>query len=215
MIYECCIFVASNNTLCARFIERYLQKTRRKQKTSKMDRLNKPILFILSGLPASGKSTLSKFIAKEYKAIYLRIDTIEQGLKDLCNIDVEGEGYRLAYKIAMDNLKLNLNVVADSCNPINLTRKEWEQVATSNNSFYINIEIICSNQIEHKKRAESRSSEIQNLKLPKWNEIESREYHNWERERIIIDTANKTVQESETELKYKIKEFINQKQPCT
>ncbi len=101
-----------------------------------MDRLNKPILFILSGLPASGKSTLSKFIAKEYKAIYLRIDTIEQGLKDLCNIDVEGEGYRLAYKIAMDNLKLNLNVVADSCNPINLTRKEWEQVATSNNSFW-------------------------------------------------------------------------------
>lgn len=178
-----------------------------------MDILDKPILFILSGLPASGKSTLSKFIAKEYKAIYLRIDTIEQGLKDLCDIDVEGEGYGLAYKIAMDNLKLNLSVVADSCNPINLTRKEWEQVAKLNNSFYINIEIICSNQLEHKKRAESRSSEIQNLKLPKWNEIESREYHNWESERIIIDTANKTVQESETELKYKIKEFINQNQP--
>lgn len=37
-----------------------------------------PILFIMSGLPASGKSTLSKLIAKEYKASYFRIDTIEQ-----------------------------------------------------------------------------------------------------------------------------------------
>jgi len=37
----------------------------------------KPILFILSGLPASGKSTFAKLIAKEYHAIYLRIDTIE------------------------------------------------------------------------------------------------------------------------------------------
>jgi predicted kinase len=39
-----------------------------------------PIVFILSGLPASGKSTLSKFISKEYQGAYLRMDTIEQSL---------------------------------------------------------------------------------------------------------------------------------------
>jgi len=84
---------------------------------------NEPtILFILSGLPASGKSTLSKFISKEYQAAYLRIDTIEQRLRDLFKQDIHGEGYGLAYKIAEDNLKLGQNVVADSCNPIMLTR---------------------------------------------------------------------------------------------
>ncbi len=47
----------------------------------------KPTLFILSGLPAAGKSTLSKLISQEYGAVYLRIDTIEQGLRDLCRFE--------------------------------------------------------------------------------------------------------------------------------
>lgn len=59
----------------------------------------RPTLFILSGLPGSGKSTVSQFLAKRYDTLYLRIDTIEQGLRDLCHYDVEGEGYALAYKI--------------------------------------------------------------------------------------------------------------------
>ncbi len=164
----------------------------------------KPILFILSGLPATGKSTLSKLIAQEYGAVYLRIDTIEQGLRDLCRFDVQGEGYRLSYRIAGDNLKLGQNVVADSCNPINLTRTEWESVAKGNNSIFINIEVLCSNKEEHKKRVETRKSEIAGLKLPVWEDVENREYHSWEMERIIIDTVNKPVKESFEELKKKI-----------
>ena len=163
-----------------------------------------PTLFIISGLPASGKSTLSKLIAKKYNAFYLRIDTIEQGLRDLCNFDVQGEGYRLSYRIVADNLKIGHNVVADSCNPINLTRNEWENVAKTNNSIFINIEIICSNKDEHRKRIESRISEVEGLKLPTWNDVENREYHQWETDRIVIDTANKTVEMCMKELENKI-----------
>ena len=163
-----------------------------------------PILFILSGLPASGKSTLSKLIAQEYNAFYLRIDTIEQGLRDLCNFDVQGEGYRLSYKIAADNLQLGHNVVADSCNPITLTRKEWENVATQNNSRFVNIEVICSDKEEHRKRVETRKNDIQGLKLPTWEDIKNREYHLWESKKITIDTANKSVEDSFEELKRKI-----------
>ena len=167
-----------------------------------------PILFIISGLPASGKSTLSKLIAKKYNAFYLRVDTIEQGLKDLCNYNVQGEGYRLSYHIAADNLKIGHNVVADSCNPINLTRREWENVAKSNNSIFINIEIICSDKDEHRKRIETRISEIEGLKLPDWNDVENREYHQWESDRIVIDTANKTVEMCIEELENKIRKYL-------
>ena len=163
-----------------------------------------PILFILSGLPASGKSTLSKLIAQEYNAFYLRIDTIEQGLRDLCNFDVQGEGYRLSYKIAADNLQLGNNVVADSCNPITLTRKEWENVATQNNSRFVNIEVICSDKEEHRKRVETRKKDIQELKLPTWEDVKNREYHSWESEKITVDTANKSVEDCFEELKRKI-----------
>lgn len=170
--------------------------------------ISKPILFIFSGLPASGKSALAKFLAKEYGAVYLRIDTVEQGLRDICGLDVQGEGYRLSYRIAADNLKLGHNVVADSCNPIALTRAEWQDVATETGSQYVNIEVVCTDEKEHKKRVEERLSEIKGLKLPTWEEIKNREYHSWDSERIIIDTANKTAEESFQELKGKIKQLF-------
>jgi len=176
-----------------------------------MNTPGKPTLFIFSGLPASGKSTLAKFLARELKAAYLRIDTIEQGLRDLCKIDVQGEGYKLAYRIVEDNLKLNISVVADSCNPVNLTRDEWEDVARSSNSDFVNIEVICSDKAEHKNRADLRKPEITNLKLPTWENIEKREYHIWKKDRIIIDTAGKSIHECEIELTEKIHEYTLQK----
>lgn len=168
----------------------------------------KTVLFVLSGLPASGKSSLAKLIAKEYNAFYLRVDTIEQGLRDLCNSDVQGEGYRLAYRIASDNIDLGLSVVADSCNPINLTRKEWEEVAIQNNCRYINIEVVCSDKSEHKMRCETRVSEIAGLQLPTWDEIQNRRYEVWGSDRIIIDTANRSVDESFAELKHEIDKVV-------
>lgn len=170
--------------------------------------MNKAILFIFSGLPAVGKSTLARFVAKEFGAVYLRIDTIEQGLKDLCRINVEGEGYRLAYRITSDNLQLNSNVVADSCNPIELTRREWEEIAIKNGCRFLNIEIICSDKSEHKQRAMQRVSGITNMKIPTWDDIGTREYHKWQRDRIIIDTAGKTIEQCKTELKAKITDSL-------
>ncbi len=175
----------------------------------------KAILFIFSGFPAVGKSTMAKHITTKHKAVYLRIDTIEQGLRDLCNISVQAEGYRLAYRIAADNLNLGNNVVADSCNPINLTRKEWAEIAIQNDCEFVNIEIVCSDKAEHKKRVETRDSEIDNLKLPTWHDVEKREFHSWEKERIIIDTANKSIEDSAKELNYKIEQYLKQLKPSS
>ncbi|GIJ97272.1 adenylyl-sulfate kinase [Capnocytophaga stomatis] len=164
----------------------------------------RPILFVFSGLPASGKSTLAQRIASKFVAVYLRIDTIEQGLRDLCNIDVEGEGYRMAYRIASDNLKLGLNVIADCCNPIALTRNEWKHIAQNTNSFLINIEVVCSDKEEHQKRVFNRISEIENLKLPNWESILEYHYENWTGNRIQIDTSHKTIEDCVSELFSKI-----------
>lgn len=153
----------------------------------------KPTLFIFSGLPGTGKSTLAKELAKVVRAIYLRVDTIEQAIRDLCNFKVEGEGYRLAYRVASDNLKLGNNVIADACNPSELTRKEWNDVAINANANFVNIEIICSDKSEHRHRVETRSTAVLNLKLPTWEQIQNREYHPWESEHIVIDTAQKTL----------------------
>ena len=162
-----------------------------------------PTLYIFSGLPGTGKSTLAKLVAQHYKALYLRIDTVEQGLRDLCSREIQSEGYRLSYRIASDNLRLGLNVVADSCNPIELTRREWEQVACESAADFRNIEVICSDVAEHRIRIETRRTESpeQSIpKLPTWNEVENREYHPWTVDRIIVDTAGRSVTELAKEL---------------
>lgn len=151
-----------------------------------------PILYIFSGLPGTGKTTLSQHLARQIGAVYLRIDTIEQGLRDLCAVKVQGEGYRLSYRIATDNLRLGISVVADSCNPIELTRDEWEQVAREAQARYINIEVVCSNKVEHRRRVETRVQGISGLKRTTWEEVENREYHPWRRSRVVIDTAGKS-----------------------
>lgn len=155
-----------------------------------------PVLYIFSGLPASGKTTLGKMLARHLNAAYLRIDTVEQGLRDLCNFKVEGEGYRLSYRIAKDNLELGTSVVADSCNTIALTRKEWEETALAANARFVNIEISCSDKHEHRTRVESRANSIQNLKLPTWDKVENRHYEQWQGNILRIDTVGQTPTES-------------------
>ena len=135
-------------------------------------------LYIFSGLPASGKSTLAMALSKKINATYLRIDSVEQGLKDICGMGkVEGEGYQLSYILAEDNLKLGNSVVADSVNPIQLSRTEWNNVAISCGVDFVNIEVVCSDKKEHKARAESRAVGVKNLTGPTWQQIENREYH--------------------------------------
>ena len=148
-----------------------------------------PTLFIFAGLPAAGKTTLARHLAADLKAVHLRIDTIEQAMRDLCDYQVEGEGYRLAYRVAADNLRLGLSVVADSCNSIELTRREWESVAQAEGAEFVNVEVVCSDSAEHRRRVQNRANSIPNLKLPNWEEVVAREYHSWSVPRITIDTA--------------------------
>jgi predicted kinase len=155
----------------------------------------KPMLYIFSGLPGGGKTTLAQILAQRVNAIYLRIDTIEQALREFYSLNVGGEGYRLSYRIAADNLRLGISVIADSCNPIELTRREWEQVALAAQANYVNIEVRCSDAREHRQRVETRISTMSGLRLPTWSEVENREYHEWTVERIVIDTANRSEME--------------------
>lgn len=159
-----------------------------------------PTLYIFAGLPGSGKSTLAQLLATHLGAAYLRIDTIEQALRDLCGIAVEGEGYRLAYRVAADNLRLGRSVVADSCNPVELTRREWERTATDVGARPINIEVVCSDQREHRQRVETRPAAVAGLTLPTWEDVTTRHYEAWTVGRIVVDTAGRSESASLDEL---------------
>lgn len=166
-----------------------------------------PFLFIFSGLPGTGKSTLAKSLAHRTRSAYLRIDTIEQALRELCALDVQEEGYRLAYRIAADQLHLGMSVVADSCNPVAASRRAWQCVAADAGVSYVNVEVTCSDEREHRRRIESRESQVEGLKLPTWADVQRREYHPWQGERIVVDTAGRTIGEAQVQLREELTSY--------
>ena len=103
--------------------------------------------------------------------------------------------------IRADNLRLGLSVVADSCNPIELTRREWEDVATVQGAEFVNVEVVCSDAAEHRRRVETRGNSVPNLVLPTWEDVVSREYNPWSVQRITIDTAGSTTDTSYLQLR--------------
>ncbi|KAB0481451.1 AAA family ATPase [Vibrio chagasii] len=158
------------------------------------------MLYIFGGLPGTGKSELSKYLSEITGAMYLRIDTIEQALKNNGISNIHDEGYKVAASIASENLKLGQSVVADSTNPVNESRELWRNAATSSSSQFIEIEITCSDLLEHKQRIETRASDIQELKLPTWESVVERDYDQWMTKRVVIDTAGRSLDQSRYDL---------------
>jgi predicted kinase len=118
------------------------------------------MLYIFKGLPGVGKTTLARHVARTRKAVHVRIDTIEQALRDTGLALTGPEGYVVAYRLAADNLCLDGDVVADSVNPLHVTRNAWREVANNAGVRAIKIEVICSDIDEHLARVESRLADI-------------------------------------------------------
>ena len=157
-----------------------------------------PALVIFSGLPGVGKTAIAKELAQQTGAIHLRIDSIEQALRDSGKITraMEDAGYRVAYAIAEERLRAGHSVVADCVNPIQITRDVWRDIALVCGAAVVEVEVRCSDRAEHRRRVENRDSDVPGLRLPTWQEVLKREYEPWDREHIVVDTALSGVQDA-------------------
>lgn len=153
------------------------------------------MLVVLSGRSGVGKTTIARELVSACGGVHVRIDSIEQALRGM-GWEVEGEGYAVAYSVCEDNLRLGRIVVADSVNPWPTTRDEWRAVADRTGVRLVDVEIVCSDAAEHRRRVDSRAADIPGHRLPAWAEVLERDYRPWDRERLIIDTARLDVQQS-------------------
>ena len=161
-----------------------------------------PVLVSVGGLPATGKTTIARSVAAATRAAYVRLDTIEravaraEGGYEASNGWVLPPGYHVAYEVAADQLRLGLDVVAESVNALAVIRDAWRDTALGAGARLVEVEVVCSDPAEHRRRAEERVLDIEGLANPTWEQITRREYERWERDRLVLDTALLTPEES-------------------
>jgi predicted kinase len=168
------------------------------------------MLVVVGGLPATGKTTVAKAVARRFGAAYVRIDTIEQAVSRFAARDKSGEelrhavrwglGYEVAYAVAGDLLRQGVHVFAECVNPLTITRQAWRDVAETTGARLVEVELVCSDPAEHERRATTRTVDIPDLTLPTWRDIVEREYDPWDREHVVLDTAGTSPDDTATAL---------------
>ncbi|MBA1229681.1 AAA family ATPase [Pseudomonas viridiflava] len=149
------------------------------------------MLIVFSGLPGTGKTTIAKELVATVAALYLRIDTIEQAIRNSGALaqDVGRSGYMVANELALSNLYLGRTVIVDCVNPVTESRMSWSEVASKAGVRLMNIEVICSDKSEHQRRVETRLGDIPGLTPPTWESVLDHEYEAWTAVPFRIDTA--------------------------
>ncbi|WP_398500714.1 AAA family ATPase [Variovorax sp.] len=156
-------------------------------------------LIVLAGLPGVGKTQVARAIVAQRPAVFLRIDAIEQAIaaaRTQHGGSVGIEGYAVAYALARANLALGQTVVADSVNPLEVTRAAWREVARSTGAASIEVELVCTDLVEHRRRVETRASDLPGLVPPTWASVQAHDYAPWSTPRLVIDTARVSSEEA-------------------
>jgi hypothetical protein len=96
---------------------------------------------------------------------------------------------------------------AASVNRISLTREAWRAVAARAAVKTLEVEIICSDPEEHRRRVDTRTSTVANLRLPTWQEVVERGYEPWSGPQLVIDTATQGVDDAAQAVRTALRQF--------
>lgn len=147
--------------------------------------------MVLAGLPGVGKSAVARVLAARTGALWLRLDAIEQEMRDshMVCADLADGGYAAARVVAAQALRQGYAAIADSVNPLEITRAPWVAVAARAGAPLCTVELVCSDEGEHRRRVETRAAEVPGLALPDWAAVCARDYTRWDAAMLRLDLA--------------------------
>jgi len=155
--------------------------------------VSRGLLVEFGGLPGTGKSTLARLLATDTKAVWLRIDEIEGAMRrnGLTPEQTGVAAYSVAHDIAASHLRRGLTVIADAVNPVAEARDGWRDLAAALGVDHAVIETTCSDRAEHRRRVETRISDLPGWVYPTWAQVHQmmNEYQPRTDDRLVLDTT--------------------------
>lgn len=147
-------------------------------------------LVVFCGLPGVGKTVISRSVADRLGAAFLRIDTIEAAITStLGPLTDSPVGYVVAGQVAADQLNAGRPVVADAVNNVGAARRSWAVLARDCAVPLRFVQVVCSDEPEHRRRVETRTAQMPGHGVPTWQQVQHRPWESLTEAHLVIDNV--------------------------
>jgi predicted kinase len=142
------------------------------------------VLIVISGLPATGKTTLAAALARRIQATHLSVDTVEDALLDAGLEQGWTTGvaaYEAVRAAAEQNLELGATVVVDAVNDSDAARQTWRDAAETTGATVLFVLLRPPPPADHQARLRARGRKLRLVHEPTWEEVVERAqiYEEW------------------------------------
>ena len=149
---------------------------------------------MLGGLPGAGKSALADDLRTALPAVVLSVDPVENAMYR-AGIEHDQPAGLAAYVVveamAEPALRAAQTVVIDAVNAAVEARQQWRELAERTGARLVQIEVICSDPHEHRRRLEGRSRGLTAIAEPTWDSLGTRraDLAAWTEPHLVIDSV--------------------------
>ncbi len=149
------------------------------------------MLIVISGLPATGKTTLAAALSRRVGAVHLSVDAVEDamlraGLEPCWTTGVAA--YEAVGAAAQQNLLLGRVVVVDAVNDSDAARQTWRDTAGRAAVDVRFVLLLPPASDEHRRRLAARERDFGHVQEPSWEQVMARSdaYEPWRDEPIEL-----------------------------
>lgn len=152
------------------------------------------MVIVLSGLPATGKSTLGAALARRLSLPLFSVDPIEAGMLRAGlsqSFETGLAAYLVAEALVDSQLSLGQGAIVDAVNAEEDAKDTWRRVARRHSTTLCVIECVCPDDRVHRSRLESRQRAVAPvLREPTWDDVRRRRraYTTWAEPHLRVDT---------------------------
>ena len=146
-------------------------------------------LILFSGLPGTGKTSLSQALAAHFHYPLFTKDRLQsrlraQGLAERSSVD----GYLLILDLAEQQLALGVSAILDGVFPFEGFRFRAQQVASQHQATFFPIYCHCSDTVLWKLRLEKREQNVPDWTPVGWDEVQriQPEFLSWEEKTTLF-----------------------------